>query len=400
MNEGINVSARAAAIEYAIRDVVVPAMELEKKGHEIIRLNVGDPLAFDGLPTPKHMISEYKLALDRQDNGYGPSYGIQELRDAIADSESSKGWACKSEDVYVTHGVTEALQILFAAFLESGDKVLAPGPHYPPYMAYPQMYGAKTVEYRLDPDDGWRIDFEDIESKMDDSVRLLVIINPNNPTGNVATKDEIDKLVKIAQKWPRCTIIADEIYVGLDFTGSFVSTASRSHNVPVIVLNGVSKVYFAPGWRIGYMAWHDPQGKLDSVRDGAERLMRSRLCASTPAQFGYLAGLRDDPNWLQGHRDRIKQRLDHCMERISRIEGIECEEPGGAFYLFVRITRDDMSSDDKRFVLDLLNEKHVLVVHGSGFSPEYGSGHFRMVCLPPIEVLDEAFDRISDFLGR
>ena len=148
------------------------------------------------------------------------------------------------------------------------------------------------------------------------------------------------------------------------------------------------------------MAWHDPHGKLDLVRDGVERLLRSRLCASTPAQFGYLAGLRDDSNWLQGHRDRIKQRLDHCMMRISEIEGIECEEPGGAFYLFVRITRDDMSSDDKRFVLDLLNQKHVLVVHGSGFSPEYGRGHFRMVCLPPIEVLDEAFDRISDFLGR
>ena len=192
MYERIDVSARAAAIEYAIRDVVVPAIELEKKGHEIIRLNVGDPLAFDGLPTPSHMISAYKLALDRQDNGYGPSYGIQELRDAIADSESSKGWVCKSEDVYVTHGVTEALQILFAAFLESGDKVLAPGPHYPPYMAYPQMYGAKTVEYRLDPNDSWRIDFEDIESKMDDSVRLLVVINPNNPTGNVATEEEID----------------------------------------------------------------------------------------------------------------------------------------------------------------------------------------------------------------
>ncbi|DAC47543.1 MAG: alanine aminotransferase [Euryarchaeota archaeon] len=400
MVEKIDVSARAAAIEYAIRDVVVPAVELEKEGHEIIRLNVGDPLAFEGLPTPSHMISAYKQALDRQDNGYGPSYGIPELRQAIADSESRKGWACTSDDVYVTHGVTEALQILFAAFLESGDKVLAPGPHYPPYMAYPQMYGAETIEYRLDPNDGWRIDFDDIESKMDDNVRLLVLINPNNPTGNVASKEEIDALIKLAQKWPRCTIIADEIYDGLDFTGGLVSAASCSEDVPVIVLNGVSKVYFAPGWRIGYMAWHDPNGILDLVRDGVERLLRSRLCASTPAQFGYLAGLLDESDWLQGHRERIKKRLDHCIMRISGIEGIECQEPGGAFYLFVRITRTDLSSDDKKFVLDLLHERHVLVVHGSGFSPEYGSGHFRMVCLPPIEILDEAFDRISDFLGR
>ena len=185
----------------------------------------------------------------------------------------------------------------------------------------------------------------------------------------------------------------------MDFTNKFVSVAARSKKVPVLALNGVSKVYFAPGWRIGYMAWHDPSGKLGLVRDGVERLLRSSLCASTPAQFGDLAGLTDDTDWIKGHRSRIKERLDYCINRISQIEGLECEAPGGAFYLFVRISDDKLSSDDKKFVLRLLEEKHVLVVHGSGFSPEYGHGHFRMVCLPPIEILDEAFNRISDFLG-
>lgn len=398
MVEKVDVSARAASIEYAIRDVVVPAIELEKEGHEIIRLNIGDPLAYDGLPTPEHMISAYKLALDSQDNGYGPSYGLPELRQAIAEEETRKGWPCSEDDVYVTHGVTEALQIIFAAFLEEGSKVLAPGPHYPPYMAYPQMYGATTVEYRLDPDDNWRIDFEDIASKMDDSVRLLVLINPNNPTGNVATPAEIDALIDIARDYPQCTIISDEIYDGLDFTGQMCSAASRSHSVPVIALNGVSKVYFAPGWRIGYMAWHDPEGRLSLVRDGVERLLRSRLCASTPAQYGYLAGLTNDHGWLEGHRARVKERLDYCLRRIDDIDGLECEAPGGAFYLFVRITGESAASD-KQWVLDLLHQHHVLVVHGSGFSPEYGAGHFRMVCLPPIEVLAEAFDRMESFLG-
>ena len=145
MPEPVKVSNRASSIEYAIRDVVVPAIELENQGHEIIRLNIGDPLAYEGLPTPVHMIKEYKNALDRQDNGYGPSYGLDELREAISQSELSKGWNCRPDDVYVTHGVTEALQVIFAAFLEENDTVLAPGPHYPPYMAYPQMYGAKTV---------------------------------------------------------------------------------------------------------------------------------------------------------------------------------------------------------------------------------------------------------------
>jgi alanine-synthesizing transaminase len=394
----VDVSKRASSIEYAIRDVVVPAIELEKQGHEIIRLNIGDPLAYKGLQTPEHMISAYKKALDSQENGYGPSYGIPSLRQAIATTESRKGWACIEEDVYVTHGVTEALQIIFAAFLEPGDTVLAPGPHYPPYMAYPQMYGAKTIEYKLDSDDCWRIDFDDIRSKMDESVKLLVLINPNNPTGNVPLSSEIDSLIEIASGFPNCTIISDEIYDGLDFSGNFVSLASRSNDVPVITLNGVSKVYFAPGWRIGYMAWHDPKGVLTKVRDGVERLLRSRLCASTPAQHGFLAGLIGDQGWLSGHRELIRKRLDYSLSRIDSIDGIECQPPGGAFYLFVRITDPSLSLDDKKFVLDLLHKKHILLVHGSGFSPEMGKGHFRMVCLPEVELLSEAFDRIEAFL--
>lgn len=391
-------SGRAKAIEYAIRDVVVPAIELEKQGHNIIRLNIGDPLAYEGLPTPDHMISAFKKALDSQENGYSPSYGIPELRSEICKSESNKGWDCHEEDVYVTHGVTEALQVIFAAFLEVGDKVLAPGPHYPPYMAYPQMFGAETIEYALDPNEGWKIDLDDIRSKMDDSVRLLVIINPNNPTGNVATMEEIDALIGISRDFPRCTIISDEIYDGLDFSGNLVSVASRSDDVPVIVLNGVSKVYFAPGWRIGYMAWHDPKDLLCDVRDGVERLLRSRLCASTPAQYGYLAGLSEGGQWLEGHRQTVKERLDFSLKRIEQIEGLECQAPGGAFYLFVKISNQDLAKDDKKFVLDLLHQKHVLVVHGSGFSPILGKGHFRMVCLPEIDVLAESFDRMEAFL--
>jgi aspartate/methionine/tyrosine aminotransferase len=265
-------------------------------------------------------------------------------------------------------------------------------------MAYPQMYGAKTVEYRLNSKNGWKIDLEDIKEKMNDKVRLLVLINPNNPTGNVATIKEIDSLIEIANEWPNCTIIADEIYDGLDFSGEFCSVASRSEKTPVIALNGVSKVYFAPGWRVGYMALHDPCKNLQLVRDGIEKLLRSRLCASTPAQYGYMAGLTGDLKWLDSHKRIVKERLDYCISRISEIDGLECEAPRAAFYLFVKITNPQLSLDDKQFVLDLLHEKHVLLVHGSGFSPEFGHGHFRMVCLPSIEILCEAFDRISEFL--
>jgi aspartate/methionine/tyrosine aminotransferase len=394
----IPVAARAANIEYAIRDVVVPATALEAEGHEIIKLNIGDPIAYPGLPTPSHMIEAFKDSLSRGETGYSPSYGLAELRVAIAEDESNKGWNCSPDDVYVCHGVTEALQIIFTATLEKGTKVLAPGPHYPPYMAYPQLYGAETIEYRLDSENGWRVDFDDIEAKMDDSVRLLVLINPNNPTGNVASSDEIDRMISIADKWPNCMIVADEIYDELDFTDTQTSVASRSKSVPIFVLNGVSKVYYAPGWRIGYMALHDPANRLGAVRNGIERLLRSRLCASTPAQMGYLAGLTQSKDWMDGYTQNVLMKRDLCLKRISEIDGLEVQRPGGAFYMFVRLTETHWAEDDKKFVLDLLHSEHVLVVHGSGFSEQMGNGHFRLVYLAEPDVLNEAFDRIERFL--
>ena len=399
-NKQIPVSSRAASIEYAIRDVVVPATKLESEGHEILKLNIGDPIAYPGLPTPKHMVDAYVKALRDGNNGYSPSYGLPELRSAIAHDERRKGWPARQNDIYVCHGVTEALQIIFAATLEAGDVVLAPGPHYPPYMAYPQMFGAKTVEYQLKPNDGWRLDFDDIEAKMNEDVKLLVLINPNNPCGAVAGKDEIFRLLSIARKWPNCIIIADEIYDGLDFTGEQKSVASLSPDVPVFVLNGVSKVYYAPGWRIGYLGIHDPKGRMNLIRDGIERLLRSRLCASTPAQLGYLAGLDSDRKWMKSYSDKIVRQRDICVERINQIEGLQVQSSGGAFYMFVKLTDSKWENNDKEFVLQLLQEEHVLVVHGSGFSPELGVGHFRIVYLPDEEILHEAFDRIERFLQR
>ena len=400
MTQPVPVSSRAANIEYAIRDVVVPATELEAAGHEIIKLNIGDPIAYPGLPTPPHMVDAYVEALKSGKNGYSPSYGLPALREAIAEDEQRKGWNATPDDIYVCHGVTEALQLIFAAVLEDGSKVLAPGPHYPPYMAYPQMYGATTVEYQLHQNDGWKPDFDDIASKMDDDVRLLVLINPNNPCGSVCGADDVDALLEIARAYPNCIVVADEIYDGLDFTGRQVSVASRSSDVPVIALNGVSKVYYAPGWRIGYMALHDPNGRLTLVRDGLERLLRSRLCASTPAQMGYLAGLTGDRQWMDGYANRVMEQRDHCLKRIAEIEGLEVEQPGGAFYMFIRLTDERWAKDDKSFVLHLLHEEHVLLVHGSGFSPELGKGHVRLVYLADVNVLDDVFDRIERFLKK
>ena len=403
MAKQIPVTTRASQIEYAIRDVVVPATALEAKGHNILKLNIGDPLAYPGLPTPTHMIDAYQKAIIDQKNGYSPAYGIESLRNAIAEDERSKingGWNCSPNDVYICHGVTEALQIIFAAYLSDGDEVLAPGPHYPPYMAYPQVYGGKTVEYRLDPDNGWSIDMEDLKSKMNDKVKLLVLINPNNPTGNVISEDELDSIIDLASNYENCTIISDEIYDRLNFNGDHFSTASRSQDVPVITLNGVSKVYYAPGWRIGYMAFHDPKNNSIDVKDGIERLLRSRLCASTPAQYGYLAGLQGEDSWMNTYLAKIKKSNDYCIDRINNINGLSVQPPQGAFYMFVKLTDPYWYENDKKFVLELLHEEHVLTVHGSGFSKKYGKGHFRIVFLPTQEILKDALDRIENFLSN
>ena len=399
----IPATSRASKIEYAIRDVVVPAAKLEKQGIDVLKLNIGDPLAYPGLPTPDHMIEAYKKALVDQKNGYSPAYGISELRESIALDERNKtngGWGCDPEDVYICHGVTEALQLIFAAFLSENDEVLAPGPHYPPYMAYPQLFGGKTVEYRLDPDNEWTIDFDDLESKMNEKVKLLVLINPNNPTGNVIKKDELDRIIDLASRWKNCTIISDEIYDRLNFNNDHISTASRSFNVPVITLNGVSKVYYAPGWRIGYMALHDPLSNLSTIKDALERLLRSRLCASTPAQYGYIAGLQGDNEWMNKYLSMIKKNNDVCINKINAINGLSVQEPKGAFYMFVRITHEYWKDKDKEFVLDLLHREHVLAVHGSGFSNEYGKGHFRLVFLPSSDILIDALERIDNFLQQ
>ena len=396
----INAAQRSLNIEYAIRDVVVPATELEAQGHSIIKLNIGDPIAYPGLPTPAHMVEAFTDALNNGRNGYSPSYGLPELREAIANDEKQKGWPATSDDVYVCHGVTEALQILFQATLEAGNQVLAPGPHYPPYMAYPQMYGAETIEYALDAHDGWTLDFDDIEEKMNANVRLFVLINPNNPTGAVIGKKEIERLLTILEAWPDCILVADEIYDGLDFSNRQVSAASCSKLTPVVTMNGVSKVYYAPGWRIGYMAIHDPKTTMVSIRDGIERILRSRLCASTPAQLGFLAGLNQDRSWMKEYSKTVKERRDVCLDRIASIEGLEVEAPEGAFYMFVRLTDEKWKNNDKEFVLQLLHEEHVLLVHGSGFSREKGKGHVRLVFLPDVQTLHTAFDRIDSFLLR
>jgi len=388
---------RASEIEYAIRDVVIPAIELEKKGHTILKLNIGDPNAYDW-DTPEHIKQACKDAIDRGVNGYTPAYGVPELVKAISDDEKGRGADISPDDVVVTTGATEALQMIFGSCLEAGDEVLVPGPTYPPYITYTRFSGGNPIAYRTVEEEGWQPDLDDLRSKITSRTRAICLINPNNPTGAIYSEKTVKAITDIAGEYKDLFLISDEIYNKMTFEGLPKGPASLSPDIPTIVLNGISKNYLAPGWRIGYMGFNDPQGLMEDLKEGILNLARSRLCANAPAQYGYLAALTGPQDHLKSTADRLRKRRDVAAKIINESDHLSCVVPDGAFYMFPKIEHP-AGNDDKKLVLDILHKKHVLTVHGSGFSPEYGKGHFRMVYLPPEDVIQDALTRVDQYLG-
>ena len=385
---------RALGIEYAIRDVVVPASKLEKEGHKILNLNIGDPVAYD-FDVPPAIKKACQKAIEDGKNFYSPSYGIPPLLDAIVKKEKAQKCDITSDDLVVTTGVTEALLLLFGAALEPKDEILVPGPTYPPYISYAKFFDANPVSYRTVEEDGWQPDIEDIRKKITKKTKCIAIINPNNPTGALYEAKTVKAMTDLAGEHG-LFVISDEIYDKMTFETPNTPTASVNKDVPLVVLNGISKVYLAPGWRIGYLGFRDPQGALAQVRDGVVRQARARLCASNPMQYGYIEALTGDQSHIEVTNRTLRERRDIACQRFNEIEGLSSQRPGGAFYMFPKIEHPKLQ-DDKKFVLDLLMKKHVLSVHGSGFCPVYGKGHFRIVFLPPPKVLNEAMDRIEEY---
>ncbi|NPA75758.1 MAG: aminotransferase class I/II-fold pyridoxal phosphate-dependent enzyme [Euryarchaeota archaeon] len=389
----IPASIRSKRIEYAIRDVVVPAKELEKKGIEVLKLNIGDPIKYD-FKTPEHIRKAAAEAVMNSRSEYSPSEGLLELREAIVDKEKGYGVDITTDDIVVTTGVTEALMLIFAAALDPGQEILVPGPTYPPYITYPTFYDGIPKTYRTVEEDGWHPDPDDIRKKISRKTKAIAVINPNNPTGAYYDERIIREIADIAAE-NDIFMISDEIYDKMLYDNEFVSPAKIAKDVPMIILNGISKVYLAPGWRIGYLAIRDVDGKLEDIRDGIMRQARARLCANTPLQLGYLAALKGPQDHIKKTMDKLRERRDYVAKRVAEIDGLSVVPPKGAFYMFIKV---DGCRDDKKFVLELLREKHVLTVHGSGFCPIYGKGHFRIVNLPPVEYLEEAFNRIEEFM--
>jgi len=396
----VKASKRSQGVSYAIRDVVLPARELEKQGIEVLYLNIGDPIKYD-FDCPEHMKDALYEGAKEGYNGYSPSEGDVELRNVIIEREKKRnGIGYTLDNICITAGVTESLQMLATVLLDPGDELLIPGPTYPQYNLLPRLNDAKPVAYHTIEGDGWQPDIDDIRKKISPRTKALVLINPNNPTGALYSKKVIQDFIDLAGE-NKLPIVSDEIYDDITFDGGQVATASLAKDVPVITFNGLSKVYLVPGWRIGWtMLYHN--GELDEIQDAFMRIARSRLCANSVCQRSGIQALKGPQNHIKDMNQRLRKRRDFSYKRLNEIPGISTAKPDGAFYIFPKIEAMDNGiwKDDKEFALDVLHETHVLIVPGSGFNPVYGKDHFRAVFLPDIETLEKAFNNLESFMTK
>jgi len=394
----ISASDRSKGISYAIREVVVPAKKLEAKGIKVFHLNIGDPNKYD-FDTPEHMKQALFKAANDGFNGYTPSEGYPELRNEIIKREKKRNNVDYAlDEICITSGVTESLQLLLNVSLNPNDELLIPGPTYPQYSLITHFNDAVPVPYRCIEEENWQPDIDNIRKNISDKTKGIVIINPNNPTGALYSKKILKEIIDIAGEH-EIPVISDEIYDDMTFDEKQSATATLAKDTPVITMNGFSKVYLVPGWRMGYILFHH-NGELDQIQDAFMRIARSRLCANSICQKACIAALKGPQDHIKKVNKKLRERRDFSYKRLNEINGISTAKPDGAFYIFPKIEamENGIWKDDKEFVLDLLQTKHVLVVHGSGFCSTYGKDHFRAVILPTIETLEEAFNRLEEFL--
>ena len=389
----MKVSNRISNVEYAIRDITLHAKQYEKAGKKIIYLNIGDPVKYD-FPTPDHIKQALIDAVNSNFNYYADSEGILELRQAIVKKESQKGLSISVEDVLVTNGISEGLDMVTASVVEPNSEILMPGPYYPPYASYVKFYGGKPIEFKI-TEDG-KPDLDDIKSKITPKTRALCIINPNNPTGEVFDSKSLKQLIDVACEQD-IYIICDEIYDRLVFDKEFTGIGKVAKDAPVILLNGFSKVYLMTGWRCGYICMNSDCQKLENIRNNIPKLARVRIATNLPVQKAAVAALEGPQEYIAQTVTKLKKRRDLVVKRLNEIDGISCKLPNGAFYTFPKILHNGWK-EDKDFVLDLLDKTGILTVHGSGFG-ESGKGHFRIVYLPDEQVLEQAMDKLTDFVN-
>ena len=391
----MKVSKKVVGVEYAIRDIVLAARKVEQSGMKVDYLNISDPVQF-GFQPPDNVKQALIDSINKGENYYSTSEGLLELREEIAKKENAKGLSISADDVLITNGVSEGLDMVISSIVEEGDEVLLPGPYYPPYASYVRLHGGVPVEFSVDLNNSTP-DIDDIKSKITSKTVAICLISPNNPTGVVFNENALKKLVDIANEH-NLYIICDEIYDQIIFDDKFVGIGKVAGDSPVIILNGFSKVHLMSGWRIGYIVFNrSPQ--LEELREHLPKLARVRIATNLPIQYAALESLRGSQNYINDFVSEMKKHRDLVVRRLNEMPGLSCSNPKGAFYAFPKI-EDNKFGSDKEFVTKLLESKGVLTVHGSGFGEQYGSGHFRLVYLPSLEILDSAMNKIEEFVSQ
>src|SRR5215470_7964677 len=384
---------RLTNVRYAIRDLALVADEVTRQGHEVLYLNVGDPNIFD-FKTPPHLIEAVHQAMRDGKNGYAPSPGTRDALEAIRAEGGRKG-ITSLQDAFVTSGASEAVDICLTALVNPGENVLTPSPDYPLYSAVLSRLEIPITTYDLNEDDGWQPDLDDLRRKINPRTRAIVLINPNNPTGSLCTRKMLQAIAEIAREH-NLLIISDEIYDKLILDGGeHISIAAVAPDVPVVTIGGLSKNYLAPGWRMG---WGIVSGEAPIVKpfvEGIHKMLRARLSANHPEQYAIKAALEGPQDHLIEVRRKLTARRDITVEACNSIPRMSCVPPRGAFYAFPKI---DIPEEDAIWVKELLLQKHILVVHGSGFGQKPETKHFRIVFLPQEETLKTAYTEIRAFM--
>ena len=390
-------AARIESVRYAINNIAAAAARLEAAGRSVLRCNIGDPLQF-GFSTPPHLVEAVTRAMQRGENGYGPPAGLLTAREAVVRETVRRGApAVDPSEVVITSGVSEAIELALTALLDPGDAVLLPAPGYPLYDALAAKLEAQVIPYYLDEDAGWSIDVAAVEAACTPRTRALVICNPNNPTGGVYDRATLEALLALARR-KRLVVLSDEIYDRFTYGEAPVSAAALAHAQPVITFNGLSKAHLVCGWRLGWMVFNFPS-TTQGLRRAVMQLADARLCAPSPMQHAIAEALDGPQDHVTRMLAQLQERRALTLQRLSRMPGLHVTPPAGAFYLMPRLELAGFSSDEQ-FVLELLEETGVLFVHGGGFGQRPGTQHFRVVYLAPPPVLEDALDRLEQFLER
>lgn len=399
-SQPVPVASRVNQFSYAIRNIVAEATAVEARGTRVRYLNIGDPVAF-GFRTPEHMVEAAVRAMRDGRNGYVPSAGIPEARAAVAAEYTARGVPMPTDRVLITTGTSEAIELALNALAGEGDEVLVPSPTYPLYTAVLAKIAAQPRYYRTDPKRDWLPDLEHLRSLITARTRVLVVIDPNNPTGAVYPAATRRALLELAERHD-LTVLADEVYSDLGFDGPVPLLGTLDLDAPVISLSSLSKAFLAPGWRTGWMAVSSTP-RLDPALAAMKKLADGRLCSPAPMQYAVKAALGGDRSHQVSFRVALAERARITTDMLNAIPGMTCVAPRAAFYALPSVSLPRGRTDED-YVLALLRQTGILCVNGSGFGLPAAEGFFRIVFLASPEELSRTYADIGafthDYLSR